>query len=122
MARVQRPLERHRAVAFALGKLRETQSIGVVMENIGLSQRRFIEVFNAEVGLTPKLYSRLRRFQTLLQRIYNRTEVDWADAALGCGYFDQAHFNHDFREFTGISPSAYLASNLRHMNHVPILD
>ena len=60
--------------------------------------------------MTPKLYCRLARFQRLLRSIQKRKTVDWADAALNSGYFDQAHFNHDFREFSGITPTEYLAS------------
>jgi AraC-like DNA-binding protein len=122
LSRVKRPLTRHRAVSFALQEFRRAQSIGEIVDRIGLSQRRFIEAFSAEVGLTPKLYCRVRRFQELLRRIQGMREVDWTGTALDCGYFDQAHFNHDFRGFTGMSPSAYLATNRRNMNHVPILD
>jgi len=48
--------------------------------------------------------------------------IDWADLAVTAGYFDQAHFIHDFRAFSGIVPSAYAREDLRHGNHVPIRD
>jgi AraC-like DNA-binding protein len=91
-----------------------------VSGEIGLSPRRFIEVFKQQVGLTPKLFCRVRRFQRVLRRIYRREEVEWADLALSCGYFDQAHFIHDFKAFSGINPTAYVAAGGRHQNHVPI--
>lgn len=72
LARLQRPLERHAAVRFALGQSNggpRTKSIGGITERTGLSSRRFIELFRREVGLTPKLYRRVRRFQQALRLI-----------------------------------------------------
>jgi len=114
---------RHPAVGYALGEFRRAPHaarIAQVSGRIGLSPRRFIEVFRQEVGLTPKLFCRVRRFQRVLRRIYRREELDWPDVALAGGYFDQAHFIHDFRAFSGINPTAYLAAGGRHPNHVPI--
>jgi AraC-like DNA-binding protein len=48
-------------------------------------------------------------------------EVDWPEVALSCGYFDQAHFIHDFRAFSGINPTTYLRNRI-HGHHVPIQD
>jgi AraC-like DNA-binding protein len=93
-----------------------------VTEQIGLSARRFADVFAKEVGLTPKLFCRVRRFQRVLRVIRVGQEIDWAEIALSCGYYDQAHFNHDFRAFSGINPSTYLAACTPHMSHVPILE
>jgi transcriptional regulator GlxA family with amidase domain len=115
--------ERHPAVAFALNAFHsaaETQKIGAVAEQIGLSPRRFIEVFRREVGLSPKLFCRVRRFQKVLRMISAGRVLDWAEIAVTCGYFDQAHFIHDFRAFSGINPSSYLADYIEHLNHVPI--
>ncbi len=114
---------RHPAVAFALNEFHgmpEAQKIAAVTERIGLSPRRFIDVFRKEVGLTPKLFCRVRRFQKVLRLISAGRAVDWPEVALACGYFDQAHFNHDFRSFSGINPSSYLAEYTGHANHVPM--
>jgi AraC-like DNA-binding protein len=115
--------ERHPAVAFALNEFHgkpETQKVRDVTERIGMSPRRFIDLFRKEVGLTPKLFCRVRRFQKVLQTVGAGRVVDWSDIALACGYFDQAHFIHDFRAFSGINPSRYLADHIEHPNHVPI--
>jgi AraC-like DNA-binding protein len=117
-------MERHPAVAFALNAFHgtpEMDRISEVTERIALSPRRFIEVFTKEVGLTPKLYCRVRRFQRVLKMISaGDADLDWAEVALSCGYFDQAHFNHDFLGFSGICPSRYLAERTEHYGHVPI--
>ena len=60
---------------------------------IALSPKRFIERFKADVGVTPKRYCRLLRFQGVVSRAHNggQTPIDWAALALNCGYVDQAH-------------------------------
>jgi AraC-like DNA-binding protein len=116
---------RHRAVEHALkmfGRHEFPVSVADVTEQTGLSARRFIEVFRDEVGLTPKLYSRIQRFQNAIHTLYTVEDPDLVDVAMSCGYFDQAHFIHDFREFSGLNPSAYLRQRTPHLNHVPILD
>ncbi len=82
--------------------------------------RRFTERFRATVGLTPKTFARVRRFQSALRKISKGGDPDWLEIALSCGYYDQAHFNHDFRAFSGINPTTYLAKRSPHLNHVPL--
>jgi AraC-like DNA-binding protein len=123
LAQALKPLERHRAVNFALGLFRNIHTapaMAQVSDQIGISSRRFIQLFSSEVGLTPKLFCRVRRFQRVLQQIHTGAEFDWVDLAASCGYFDQAHFIHDFKEFAGINPTTYLAEKTEHLNHVPI--
>jgi len=114
---------RHSAVAFALKEFHaapEARKISDITEKIGLTPRRFINLFRDEIGLTPKLFCRVRRFQRVLRQISAGHSIHWADIALKCGYFDQAHFIHDFRAFSGINPSTYSADYLGHVNHVPV--
>jgi AraC-like DNA-binding protein len=122
--RVVRPFAPHPAVAFALGELQAAvpgaATVAEVTDRTGLSQRRFIELFTGQVGLTPKVYFRLRRFQQALRRLETRTTDDLASLALDCGYYDQAHFNHDFKAFSGLSPTAFLAQWAGRPNHVPL--
>jgi methylphosphotriester-DNA--protein-cysteine methyltransferase len=125
LAQTRRPLVRHKAVAYALRALRvgvHARTVAAVTDEIGLSARRFIEVFSNEVGLTPKLFCRVRRFQQVLRSVERAQHVEWADVALSCGYFDQAHFIHDFHSFSGLNPTTYLAQRTEHLNHVPLSD
>jgi AraC-like DNA-binding protein len=121
-----RPLARHPAATFALAELKRDSSVrssADVARELRMSQRRFIRLFRDEVGLTPKLYSRIERLQSVLRRIELIDDVDWADIAGSCGYFDQSHFIHDFREFTGLRPSDYLALRIAgQRNHVRVPD
>jgi AraC-like DNA-binding protein len=121
--RLAKPLERHPAVEYAMSEFlchRSALPVSTIAERIGFSQRRFIQLFSDRVGLTPKRFSRIRRFQWVLEQLRGKRDVDWTDLALACGYYDQAHFIHDFHEFSGLTPSAYLASQTPHLNHVPV--
>jgi len=100
----------HRAVRYAVEQLsREggVRRIGEIQGDTGLSHTRFIQLFRENVGLTPKLFCRVRRFRALLSRIGKGLPVNWAGLAADCGYFDQAHLIHDFRGFAGITPAEY---------------
>ena len=125
LARATKPLTRRPAVAFALKAFRggvPAGTVGDVTEQVGLSPRRFIQLFSEEVGLTPKLFCRIQRFQKALRAAHRREEIDWAEVAAACGYFDQSHLIHDFRAFTDVSPSAYLSQRGEHLNHLPLPD
>lgn len=113
---------RHPAVRYALQQLQIPDCrLGEITERLGMSQRRFIELFTYQVGLTPKVFARIMRFQRAVQQIGTaQKEIDWNDVALRCGYYDQAHFINDFRSFSGINPTTYRAKCNEHLNHVPL--
>ena len=114
----------HPAVTFALTAFERaplTTSVAAVTDAIGLSAKRFIEQFKTEVGMTPKRYCRIRRFQRAVTQAHQGPAVDWARVALDCGYFDQAHFIHDFRSFAGLAPTSYQAARTSFQNHVKFL-
>ena len=112
-ARMSPRLPRNPAVAYAVGVIQRSHGgrpIGDIAQRIGISTRRFLDLFRGEVGLSPKAFSRMSRFAAVLAVVDRGGPVDWCDVALSCGYFDQSHFNHDFRAFAGVSPSEYLRS------------
>jgi AraC-like DNA-binding protein len=115
-----RPL--HPAVGHALARLSGGNvRVDIVRAETGYSNRRFIELFHQAVGLTPKMYCRVRRFQGALARLAAGPTIDLTDVALGAGYYDQPHLNRDFRAFAGISPGAYVPHSRDRPNHVPIV-
>lgn len=124
LEQLAKPLQRHPAVVFALNQFFGPRQppVAHVVEQVGFSQRRFIRLFSDEVGLTPKLFCRVNRFQRVIQRLAATREIDWMDVALDCGYYDQAHFIHDFQAFAGLTPSAYLEHRTEHLNHVPLVE
>jgi AraC-like DNA-binding protein len=101
----------HPAVEHAIREFQKTpgvRAIADVQSETGFSHTRFNQIFREHVGLTPKLFCRILRFQTVLRQIEIGHPVNWAGVAAGCGYFDQAHLIHDFRAFAGITPVAYV--------------
>jgi AraC-like DNA-binding protein len=111
----------HPAVRHALGELRSVREVRIadLTGRMGIGQRRFIELFRREVGLTPKLYQRLARFQRVLAAIENDRDTAWSDVASLHGYFDQAHLIHEFNAFAGVSPTVYLQRRSSR-NHVAL--
>jgi AraC-like DNA-binding protein len=97
-------------------------TIAGVADQSGISHKHFIEEFRRHVGLTPKLFCRIRRFQQVLFVINRRRSVEWADVAYGCGYFDQSHFVHDFQTFAGLNPSTYISHQLEAPRFVPVVE
>lgn len=110
-ARLRLSLKRHAAVPIALNAFEQTSvvpSVRAVARQVGLSHRRFIQVFAAEVGLTPKLYCRVLRFQRARELARQAKTPDWAKLAVASGYYDQSHLIRDFQEFSGASPIEHL--------------
>src|SRR5215472_13441565 len=132
LARLCRSSEHHPAVALALEGFSKDNTRGVVRKlarEAGYSDRRFIDLFRVEVGLKPKLFNRIQRFQRLLTLVDLRTRPNWSELALNCGYFDQSHLIRDFLAFTGVSPADYV-HRLNHFrtkdlrvkfNHLPLV-
>jgi methylphosphotriester-DNA--protein-cysteine methyltransferase len=114
---------RHPAVTVALQSFEESLgqvTIRAAAQRVELSERRFIQAFSREVGLTPKMYCRIQRFQRAREVVETLRTPRWATLAVDAGYFDQSHLIRDFREFSGLSPTA-LASRARQRvltNHV----
>ncbi len=110
-------------ILAAVHELRRTAgrlTVEEVVERSGMGHGRFLRRFRDAVGLAPKRFARLQRFRHAL-RLSGRVErIRWADIALECGYFDQAHFNRDFRAFAGVPPTAYLDNRGEWESHLVV--
>jgi AraC-like DNA-binding protein len=111
--------ERRDHVRGALHLLRSL-SVRETARTLGISERRLHSIFSEDVGLSPKQWSRIRRFQRALRALHQGCDMRWAELAVTCGYADQAHFSRDFRSFSGIDPTTYRASRGRWQNHVAL--
>src|SRR5262249_22669878 len=121
LLRLCHDVEQHYAVSAALemfGKIQPRPTIREAAKYLGLSERRFIQVFKAEVGIRPKLFSRIKRFQQTRSFIQQNPSPDWASLALDLGYFDQSHLIREFLEFSGLSPTDYLNRHKSLIEHI----
>ena len=83
-------------------------NIAGLAHTLNWSPKRLISAFREEVGLTPKTAARIVRFSGVMDRLPAEGTPCWAEVAADAGYYDQAHFNREFAEFTGGTPSDYL--------------
>ncbi|MEJ3652963.1 helix-turn-helix domain-containing protein [Actinomycetes bacterium KLBMP 9759] len=99
-------------VAFAVSEIERAGGrvpVAEVLDRIGASPKRFTSLFETQVGVKPKLFSRIVRFRELAAAL--RAGVDsLGRTAIAHGYYDQSHMNADFRQFAGMSPSRFLAA------------
>jgi AraC-like DNA-binding protein len=93
-----------------------------LINHIGYSQKHFIDLFKKQVGVTPKQYLRIIRFQKAIQELEQGASFfDWSRLALQSGFYDQAHLIHDFREFSGFTPGEYVQKKADTLNYVPVM-
>src|SRR5699024_2982834 len=109
---------RRLSAAPGLGLVRQTSSvlattrgavpIGDLTSATGVSSTHLAHRFKQLIGVPPKRLARTYRFAATVFSIDPAGPVDWARTAYEAGYFDQAHFGHDFRAFTGYTPTRYV--------------
>ncbi len=110
---------RHPGVAAAVAAIEANPSIQMaeIRDLVGITTKRLIALFRAEIGLSPKAYARVRRLQAALRLLGS---MSGAQVAAEIGYFDQAHFVREFRSFTGMTPTQYTQQRLVLPGHVPV--
>lgn len=100
------------AIIAAEGRI----TIKQLASNLNIGHRQLERRFMANVGLTPKLLSRITRFQYIQNLIERKQFPKLTSLAYDGGFYDQAHFIRDFRAFTGLSPKQHYAPDLRLVN------
>jgi AraC-like DNA-binding protein len=98
------------AIAWAAGRIEKSGgavSIAELRRHTGLSKTRLAEAFRDQIGLAPKLYSRVVRFRRATAMLQKGAQP-LIDVALVTGYYDQPHMNAEFRELSGLSPREFL--------------
>lgn len=94
----------------ALEKI-QTESVAnynTIIESYPKTQKHLIDQFKKYVGLTPKYYQRILRFNEILQQIHQNEKIDWAQIAYQCEYSDQSHFIKEFKHFSGFNPQKFI--------------
>lgn len=109
------PLPDRRQLA-ALKLLREAPGLDLcaVAERVGWSRKHLADRTQDLVGIGPRSFRRVLRFQQLQQQLRGlpNPAVDWSALAVDCGYFDQSHLIREFREFARLSPGEFLRRRL----------
>lgn len=104
----------HADARIAVGALAESRGAARIEDlcrSLGVSRKHLAHLFQAHVGLTPKVYARMFRFRSAVDLVQKGKPLDWTRVAMACGYYDQAHFNREFREFAGMSPGEFASAN-----------
>lgn len=114
-ARISRvaEIDRIRPALNALSTSRGLIPVGKLSEATDVSQKHLITLFNRVVGTTPKKLARLYRLQSLLETIDLTRHLSWTSVAQDFLYFDQAHFNKEFKQLTGLTPTDYVTRRKR---------
>jgi AraC-like DNA-binding protein len=102
------------AMAFALSSIMQTGGsipLKNIYEKLQVSERTFERKFKEYVGISPKLFTRICRFQASLNQMRQSNFEKLSDIAFENEYSDQSHFIRSFREFTGFSPNQYKAQS-----------
>jgi AraC-like DNA-binding protein len=89
-------------------------------DQIGFSQKHFINLFKEQVGVSPKQYLKIMRFQKTIVEIENHESIHWSSFARENGYYDQPHFINEFKSFSGFTPNEYISRKTDTLNYVPV--
>lgn len=106
-------------VSYAVREMERTgglMSVREAADRLGWSTRQLERRFKDTVGIPPKLFGRMQRFQRVF-RAMESSASNWIDTAVRCGYYDQAHLIRDFREFSGRSPTTLLEQEIDLLRH-----
>lgn len=112
-----------RCIEYAVSEIIDHPNLGCLhklSDEIGYSQKHFIDLFRQHVGVTPKQYLKIMRFQKAVDAIEKAKTIRWIHIALESGYYDQAHFIHEFKLFSEFTPSEYLKRKAATLNYVPV--
>ncbi len=97
-----------RELAWAIERIEQSAGaveVGALARELGWSERRLQRASYEQIGVPPKLFARLVRFDTLMARVRSGTGESWARAAFALGYSDQSHLVRDVRQFAGVHPT-----------------
>jgi AraC-like DNA-binding protein len=112
LLRKARNVERNTSVmnaALYMFRAKGAVRLDDVAGQLSLGLRQFERNFLSEIGLNPKLYSRVARFQTALDTRIHRQDIRWVNLANEFGYYDQMHMIKDFQKLSGLTPEGLLS-------------
>jgi AraC-like DNA-binding protein len=102
------------AVAAHILRHRGRVTIDAMASRTGVSRQHFSRQFREQLGIPPKLYCRLARFQSGLAPAESQEKINWAETAFALGYADQSHMIAEFRQFSSLTPQALVSGRWFH--------
>ena len=102
------PPDRITSAAMSVLSRRGRIQVPALAEQACMSSRHFERRFTQQIGLPPKLYARIARFESALESKALRTDESWTEITNRLGYFDQMHLIKDFKEFSGEVPTSLI--------------
>lgn len=100
---------RETSYEVAVKKILESKGsipVAQLCQFINISERQLERQFLKHIGISPKLYARIIRFNYIFELMQNQDQ-SWSDLVYQSGFYDQSHFIKNFKEFTGEDPSTY---------------
>src|SRR6185312_3191986 len=91
----------------------DINSLDHLADSACLSQRQFYRTFVEREGVSPKMFARIARFGNAMKLRNKYPMLDWLSIAVKLGYHDYQHMVRDFKEFTGMTPNAFLQHEYR---------
>jgi len=91
-------------------RARGVSDLAAMSRDLGIGIRQLERRFHDVVGMPPKLFCRIERFNTVF-RVLGQRSHKWVETAIDCGYYDQAHLIRDCKSITGTTPSALLSED-----------
>ena len=95
----------------------EEAPISELVRKAGYSHKHFISLFKNQVGTSPKNFQRIVRLQKVIRIAKDKPGLKWTDILYQFPFTDPAHFAHDFKELTGMTPDKYLSLRTFDENH-----
>lgn len=106
------------SAANAIYEQRGRTNISEMMEKVPMSRRNFERRFLNEVGVSPKVYAKIRRFGYTCKLMAGKRDINLMDVLCEGGYYDQSHFIKDFKYFSDRTPRIYAKVNTELVNYL----
>ena len=99
--------------------LQNGKTLKEIQLEMNLSERTLERIIKQSVGLSPKIFSRIMRFQDGLNCLRQTNFENFTELAYQYDYFDQSHYNREFKEFTGTNPRNFILNSKEYLANFP---
>lgn len=118
LARRDLPLQPIDKVILAIKDTNRPLSLDWLADQACLSSRQLERTFQERMGMSPKFYARIARFDRAFKLKASAPYLDWLDIAYACGYFDYSHLMRDFRQFAEVTPTRLITQHTASPDHI----